>query len=310
MPKLTRVCFINFYGGEPLLSYDLIKRTVSSLNEKNKKFVRVINYSITTNGSLITEEIIRFFNDNKFSVMLSFDGLVQDISREKNTSEEIVLIIDRLLDCPSINLEINSVFTPKTINYLSESMKFIIELGVSNVNFSLSLLDLWDRMALKKLENELRKLNDFLLGNYKRKDAVPVVNFRRGQEKGIFYCAAGKDRMAITPEGKIWGCFLFYDYFKRKKDAREYDKYCFGNLDNFIEHYKTIYPLISSNYAQLSMENFSTRDRDCHLCPELEGCSVCPVIASFALGPLGQIPGYICDIQKIKMKEIKKFEEK
>ncbi len=46
---------------------------------------------------------------------------------------------------------------------------------------------------------------------------------------------------------------------------------------------------------------------DCYLCPELEDCEICPLNAAFNGSPLGKIPSYICEIQKIKIKEKKKF---
>jgi len=78
-------------------------------------------------------------------------------------------------------------------------------------------------------------------------------------------------------------------------------------LDDFIENHKNIYPRILSNYARLSMDNFSASRLGCFLCPELENCEACPINASFSGNPLGEIPSYLCKIQKIKIKEKEKF---
>lgn len=63
---------IGFYGGEPLLEYELIKYTV----EKIKKRIgeRKIRFTITTNGTLLNEEILEFLDKYKFSVLISLDG--------------------------------------------------------------------------------------------------------------------------------------------------------------------------------------------------------------------------------------------
>lgn len=303
MPRLTKNYYLNFYGGEPLLSFDLINKIIPFLINKNEEFNKKVSYSITTNGFLLTERIIQFLNKHKFSVELSFDGLAQDVSRKKGSFKKIVSSIKELLDYPNINLEINSVFTPLTVDFLSESIKFIMALGVSNIHFSISIIEPWDESCLLKLENELAKLRKIVLSHYKRTQSIPVVNFREYNEKGIFYCAAGKDRLSITPEGQIWGCYPFPDYFKGKEKTPEYQKFYFGTLDNFIENYKKIYRKISPNYAQLSMDNFSTSAMKCFLCSELEKCGICPVNASLSGLPLGKIPLYACEIQKIKIKE-------
>jgi len=256
---------------------------------------------------LITEEIIQFFNEHKFSVELSFDGLAQEALRNRGSFKKTVSIIEELLNYPDIDLEVNSVFTPITVDYLSESIKFIMDLGVPSINFSLSMINPWDQVSLLKLENEMMKLVKILLNNFKRKGNIPVVNFREEPDTGIFYCAAGKDRLAITPDEEIWGCFLFPDYFKGKEHSPEYKKFYFGALDDFIENHKNIYPRILSNYARLSMDNFSSSRLGCFLCPELENCAVCPINASFSGNSLGEIPSYLCKIQKIKIKEKEKF---
>jgi hypothetical protein len=227
--------------------------------------------------------------------------------RKKGSFEKTVSITEEILNYPDIALEVNSVFTPTTVDRLSESIKFIIGLGVPSIHFSLSATSPWDRVSLLKLENEMKKLVKILVSSHQRKGKIPVVNFREDSGKGIFYCAAGKDRLTITPDEGIWGCFLFPDYFKGKEDSTEYQKFYFGSLDDFIKDYKNVYPRISSNYSQLSMDNFSTSHLECFLCPELENCTVCPVNASFSGNPLGKIPSYLCKIQKIKIKEKEKF---
>ncbi|MFB0566772.1 MAG: hypothetical protein ACETWK_13975 [Candidatus Aminicenantaceae bacterium] len=158
-----------------------------------------------------------------------------------------------------------------------------------------------------KLKTEIIKLRKMLLSHYLRKGTIPIINFRENSGKRIFYCSAGRDRLAITPDGRIWGCFLFPDYFKGKEDTPEYSKFFFGTLDNFIENHTDIYPFIYSNYAQLSMDNFYTDNNNCFLCPEIENCFVCPINASFSGSPLKNIPNYICEIKKIQIKEKGKF---
>ena len=238
---------------------------------------------------------------------MSFDGLAQEALRNRGSFKKTVSIIEELLNYPDIDLEVNSVFTPTTVDHLSESIKFIMNLGVPSINFSLSMIKPWNQASLLKLENEITKLVKILVINFKRKGNIPVVNFREEPGTGIFYCAAGKDRMAITPDEEIWGCVLFPDYFKGKEHSPEYQKFYFGALDDFIENHKNIYPRILSNYARLSVDNFSASRLGCFLCPELENCEACPINASFSGNPLGEIPSYLCKIQKIKIKEKEKF---
>ncbi len=235
--------------------------------------------------------------------------MAQDSQRKKGTFKKIVSTIKELLNCPDIDLEVNSVFSPETVDRISESMEFIMELGVPTIRLSLSILRPWDQASLQSLESEMIRLSKLVLDHHRSAGNIPVVNFRDDSGKGIFTCAAGVDRMAVTPEGKIWGCYLFADYFEGKEDSTEYQGFCFGTLDDFIENHEEVYPRISSRYAQLSMHNFSTPRMSCFLCSELKNCAVCPVNAAFSGVSLGKIPPYVCEIQKIKIRTKKKFRQ-
>ena len=307
MPHLTGSYYLNFYGGEPLLAFDLIRKTLSILDKKNKELKKRATYSLTTNGSLLNKDILQCLNQHKFQVELSFDGFAQDIQRKKGTFEKMVSAISELLKYPNIDLETNSVFTPQTVHYLSKSMIFLMKRGVPKVHFSLSVIKPWNPESLDTLDEELKKLREELLIHYKKHNTIPVTNFREAPSKGVFFCAAGQDRLALSPDDQIWGCFLFPDYFKGKENSALYQKFYFGNLEYFIRNYKEVFPRISKNYSHLSMDNFSTPAMKCLFCPELESCAVCPVNASFSGRPLGEIPSYLCQIQRIKIRNFKMF---
>ena len=74
---------IGFYGGEPFMNFPLIRQAVEYAD---KLFVgKNVEYSLTTNGTLMTDEIISYLNDHDFRVMFSIDGpeSIHDINRRK-----------------------------------------------------------------------------------------------------------------------------------------------------------------------------------------------------------------------------------
>ena len=300
---LTEECYINFYGGEPLLAFDQIKHAVSTIQEKNKRLKKHVQYSMTTNGSLIDQDVLKFLNQHKFLLLLSFDGLAQDVSKKSGSFDHIVSVIKDIQKYPDIDLETNSVFTPATVGYLSRSIQFITELGVPNIDLSLDKINPWDSSSLSQLEKELRVLREFLISSYENTESIPLVDFRQKPKKDIFCCFAGKDRMAITPDGELWGCCLFPDFFKGKDETADHEKYCFGSLDSFIKNYETVYPEILSNFSTLRTDHFFTQETSCILCDELEECGVCPLDTAFSGTITKKIPSWICEIKKIFRKE-------
>jgi len=69
---------INFFGGEPLLNFSLIKTVVPYALARAEKAGKKALFQITTNGTLLDDEIIRFFQQHEFKVLVSIDG-PQDI---------------------------------------------------------------------------------------------------------------------------------------------------------------------------------------------------------------------------------------
>lgn len=76
------VFYIHFYGGEPLVYKDKLKTITERLcHLKNAAF------SVITNGSLIDEDLVKFFNDHRFSVNVSWDGRFSSTTRKCNVFE-------------------------------------------------------------------------------------------------------------------------------------------------------------------------------------------------------------------------------
>jgi uncharacterized protein len=316
-PFLDDETYIIFYGGEPLLAFDNIKYAVSLLQEKNRDREKKLKFSLTTNGSLITDEVLHFFDSNHFIVTLSFDGLAQDL-RKPGSMVPIRELIRHIQGntYSGITFSTNSIFTPGTVSYLTESLKYIVECGVTDLLFDLVQDMPWDETALMTLEKELAGLTDFLVSYYKEKGTIPVNHYRRAQSPAkstknvpCFTCAAGFQRMAITPEENVWGCYLFHDYLKNREESSDFHTYWFGKLDDYIKNHETLYPLILLNYAALRQDFFFTGDQHCFLCQEVESCGICPVSAAYATSFIGKLPPWICGMHSIQRKVGKSFLE-
>ncbi len=291
---------ISFYGGEPLLAFEIIKKSVDYILEKKLK--KKFNFALTTNGSLLNTEMFEFFNRHKFSLLLSFDGLAQEILRKKESFETVLTNVKKTLTYPGLEVSTNSVFTPESVHLLAESLEFIVNLGIKKVQVSISTISKWDRDSILQLEKELGKTKKFLIPIYKKTGAIPIDSFMKKTQKNLFGCNAGESRFTTAADGKLWGCYLFSDYFKGKEETKGYRKYCFGDLDTFIENQGEIYPRILANYEKLRMDYFSTPDRFCMECDDLLECYVCPVDAALSGAVLGNIPAHLCEINKVLRK--------
>jgi uncharacterized protein len=308
-PFLSKRCTINFYGGEPLLNKSLIHHGTDILQTINKADARHIVYSMSTNGSLIDAKMLAFMGKYRFSLLISFDGISQDITRKKESFNRLIATLQNTLHHPRIELETNSVFTPSTIGCLSDSLQLIAEIGVPHMSFALSQTSDWGHSSLACYLEQLEHMKNFLIRFYSHKGFIPLVNFRLDSSKGLFRCYAGKDRMAISADGKVWGCHLFADYYNSKESSEGHAKFCFGDLDSFSKYHEEIYPKIAANYDNLRMDQFHTSHLRCADCPELRECRVCPMDNMIQSRNFREIPDWVCEQKRMTRKIKKEFWE-
>lgn len=139
---------IGFYGGEPLLAFDLIKKIVQYIHSAFPE--RKVEYSITTNGTLLNNEIIEFFIREKFQMTLSIDGPkeIHDKNRHFQSGRgSFDVIVQKLTKLEQTfpkffeNVTTNTVINPKY-----------------NVNNYIDFFN--DNVSLKNMHHRLSGLSD------------------------------------------------------------------------------------------------------------------------------------------------------
>ncbi len=306
-PFLTPGCDVVFYGGEPLLGFDLMRDVVRRLRDFSARSGKEVAFSVSTNGSLIDGEVLDFLEENGFTVLLSFDGFAQDLGRKKGTFRPTVALLEAMLRRKGITVETNSVFTPETVARLAESVRFIVGLGVPSAHISLSTHTPWSPAALASLKGEFHALIDDVLPFSRESRTIPIVNFRSGPGGRVFGCSAGEDRMFLAPDGTLWGCCLIYDYLHGRERKGAPSRYCFGELETFVADHERIYPQVLGHHRRFRMDNYFTADRYCAQCEDLTDCVVCPVDTILGDSLVGKIPRWVCGIRSIERESRNRF---
>lgn len=120
-----------FFGGEPLLNFNLIRNTINYINSCG--FKDNFCYSITTNGTLISHEIAEFFKENNFAILLSMDGYENEFNyrKFKNGKSSVSRVLDNieLLKAHEVPFEIRATITSDN-PYIYETYRFFEELKI------------------------------------------------------------------------------------------------------------------------------------------------------------------------------------
>jgi hypothetical protein len=309
LPYLTPRFQVSYYGGEPLLSFAALRELTDFVTEQARRSGRRAGFGLTTNGSLISRDAAAFFGHHRFRVTVSFDGPAQDKQRSPGSSGRVLAALRALRKDRRIRLGVNSVFTPATVGDLARTCRFLLRLDIPTISFALSVLEPWSPKALDRLDAELETLRRVSLARFQRRGDVPLDFFRGNGGRGVFACAGGEHWLTLFPDGRLWGCPLFGDYFRGKGTSAAARAFGFGAWTRFRRDPERIHARHLAHYRRLSQDNFRTDRGACFLCPELERCEVCPVTAVLAGAEWGRVPASVCAIQRVKSRHLRLFRE-
>lgn len=129
---------IDFYGGEPLLNFELIKKTITYCKIIKRKKKINFRFLLATNGTLLTKEKAEFLIDNGVDIAVSLDGpsKIQDVQRPfsngKGSFVPIINNINALKKNYRRRLVGRATFTPYSTN-LIETFRFLRDIGFERI---------------------------------------------------------------------------------------------------------------------------------------------------------------------------------
>lgn len=245
---------IFFFGGEPMLMFDsIIKPLVKYIKEKKYE----VGFGLTTNGTLLNEERIKFLHDNEIGLLLSIDGFkeTQDYNRPsqdgKSSFDKILPNIPILLQYyPWITFR--STIYKDTVEHCFENYLFAEKMGFK-AYFCVPdvLTDDWEENKLNILEEQIHKIFEYRflqyynnekplrfsreIENFKNiKNFILNKNFKNNQNDPLVRCGLGTGLGAIGYDGNIYGCQEFACKGKNHQ-------FCIGNIyENEINKEKHI----------------------------------------------------------------------
>ena len=219
---------VDLFGGEPLMVFDTIKEIVDYAKEKDKLYNKNIRFTMTTNATLLNDEIIDYIDKNMGNIILSIDGRkeVNDNVRIRvdgsGCYDRILPNIKKMVDRrdPSKQYYARGTFTRENTDFFEDVMALANE-GFSEISIEPVVLP--DSHNLSIRSEDLPKI-------YEQYDMLYKEMLRRAENndnpfkfyhsnidlnggpcvyKRIAGCGAGHEYVAITPEGDIYPCHQF-----------------------------------------------------------------------------------------------------
>ncbi|HZK87886.1 MAG TPA: thioether cross-link-forming SCIFF peptide maturase [Anaerovoracaceae bacterium] len=216
---------IDFFGGEPLMNFEVVKKLVEYGREQEKLFNKNIRFTITTNGLLLDDEKTKYINQTMDNVILSIDGRpeVNDNMRKTvNGSPTYDIITKNYLNFVNKReglYYVRGTFTRNNLDF-AKDIEHLVNLGFSNVSVEPVVTDLKQPYALQesdrdKIFEEYDRLTDLYMEKMSKGEAFDFFHFNVDLEQGpcivkrLSGCGAGTEYLAISPEGDIYPCHQF-----------------------------------------------------------------------------------------------------
>lgn len=224
---------VDFFGGEPLMNFDVVKEIVEygrSLEEAHSKNFR---FTLTTNGVLINDDIIEYANKHMHNVVLSIDGRkeVNDYMRpthnNKGSYDVIMNKFKKFAESrKQMDYYVRGTFTSHNLDF-SKDVLHLADEGFKQISVEPVVSSEDMPYALKKehlpgLFKEYEKLADEMVERKKNGNGFNFFHFMIDLQQGpcvskrLSGCGAGCEYLAVTPWGDFYPChqFVGLDDFK------------------------------------------------------------------------------------------------
>lgn len=217
---------VDFFGGEPLMNWQVVKDLVAYGREQEKIHDKNFRFTLTTNGVLLNDEVMEFANREMGNVVLSIDGRkeIHDHMRPfRNGKGSYDLIVPKFQKfAESRNQDkyyVRGTFTHYNLDF-SEDVLHLADLGFKQISVEPVVAEDSEGYALR--EEDLPKLFE----EYDKLAAEMVKRKKEGKDFNFFHfmidleggpcvakrlsgCGSGTEYLAVTPWGDLYPCHQF-----------------------------------------------------------------------------------------------------
>lgn len=305
---------IFFTGGEPLLEFPLLCAAVRYGLEKCAPTSK-LEFRVSTNGTLLNNEALSFFDEHQFEIQLSFDGVprAQDL-RACGTFDLLDGLLDRLPDDYPIlfcsRLKICITLSPEGVPWLADSIRYFCEKGVRRISITPTAdgesgpFQHYD----SALDAQFRRITDISLDFYRSTGRVPLLHFRPGppseaarRSDGAICSVPSGRSLVVDVDGQACKCPLMAESYQRLELsplALQLRRLRLGDIrdPDFYERLRSL-PKEAEKLEIFHhrQQKYSSHEH-CADCRYLDRCVICPVSIARIPGNSDprRIPGFYC----------------
>lgn len=228
----TKSLQIGFFGGEPLLNWKIVEFTVDYAKKLAAKKRKKVSFKITTNGTLLNQDNIRFMRKHRFGFLISIDSHRQKVNDALRPSLDKSSAFKKVIKALSFFRTGDHVGIRASITRSNLDIKGYIQYfsNYKAIKF-MWLVPTWstmpgyspDQKVIGLYKKAMEEYLDHLFRNWEKGNIIfphtlsEHIYKRRNLNriKHPYFCGAGKDVVSISPKGRIFLCpqFIGEEYF-------------------------------------------------------------------------------------------------
>ena len=238
---------IFFMGGEPLLRKQIIETVIPFAKLKAKSHGKEIRFSVTTNGTLVSDDFVSFAKESSLHFHLSFDGCpeVQNYNRPLATGAKSSPLVEEaakkiLKEQPGVMSR--GCVSPDNVSHLFNSFRYFRGHGFTTIGLFPCESGRWTPRTLEMLETQLNLVAESWTEAFRNSIELHVLPLERWftkkerESRGKFPCGAGRGMVLIDVEGGIWPCSRFSSHDPTKfKLGNIYEGFSDSLREPFLE---------------------------------------------------------------------------
>ena len=217
---------LDFFGGEPLMNFDVVKQLVAYGKEQAAANGKNIKFTITTNGMLLNDENIDFINKEMSNVVLSIDGR-KEVNDRMRVKVDQTGCYDRIIENYKKLVEkrgdkeyyVRGTFTKYNLDFANDVLH-LYEQGFEQVSVEPVITDPSVPYALSEedldtIYAEYERLADEIMAIKEKGGFINFFHFMIALNQGpcvikrLKGCGCGNEYVAVTPDGDIYPCHQF-----------------------------------------------------------------------------------------------------
>lgn len=286
---------IDFFGGEPLMAWKVVKQIVAYARSKEKEYKKKFRFTFTTNGMLLNDEVTEFLNQEMYNVVLSLDGRkeVHDRLRTtvngKGSYDHIVPKFQEFVQKRGDQeYYVRGTYTGNNVDFTNDIFH-IADLGFDKISMEPVICDPREPYALTEKDlpeiyNQYEILAKEMIKRDEQGEGFTFYHYMLDLSEGpciqkrITGCGSGTEYLAVTPWGELFPCHQFVGD----------EEYSMGNLWDGITRTDLQCQFKESNcYSKL----------ECKDCWAKLYCSGgCPANALHSTGSINGTYDFSCDV--------------